>query len=156
MSQRPLTLAERNAARMVFGSSLDLAKIVVKESSAMTVPDGKYFRTWSNTVYVPPGWLDKIDTWTVIHELTHCWQYKRGIGFQVIVGAIRGEYPYGEEKGLKDALKAGKRFTDFNTEQQGDILADYYERRVSGKNVDAWQPFVHEVQQAKSEDPYPW
>jgi hypothetical protein len=100
-----------------------------------------------------PSSLNTIPTGYLIHELTHCWQYKRGIGIEVVIGAIRKEYPYGDEEGLKKARTAGKRFTDFNTEQQGDIiLRDYYKKRVQGQNVDAWLPFVAEVQQAKRED----
>lgn len=145
--RRTLNAFEQGATRLVFDNSLDPAKIVVQESSLMTAPRGQYFRTLPNVVFVPPGSLNSITAKTLVHELTHCWQYNRGMGIEVIITAGRN-YDYGGEEGLRKASRAGKHFTEFSTEQQGDILADYYERRMNGKSVDAWLPFVIQVQGA--------
>jgi hypothetical protein len=55
-------------------------------------------------------------------------------------------YDYGGESALRQATAQGKRFVDFNTEQQADILKDYYRRKKSGQDVSAYEPFVAQVQ----------
>jgi len=59
--------------------------------------------------------------------------------------ALFSTYDFGGETGLRAATKAGKGFGSFNTEQQGDILREYYKRLLSGADVSAFQPFVNEV-----------
>lgn len=63
----------------------------------------------------------------LVHELTHIWQYQRGRTVpELALDALGGDYDYGGEQGLRDAAAQGKRFGDFNYEEQGDILRDYY------------------------------
>ena len=92
------------------------------------------------------------------HELTHIWQFQRyhwrylpeAIGTQ----AKRGSNPYvysraislaGKGDDLRTMWDGGKRFGDFNREQQGDILADYYRALNSNVNTSGWEPFVAEM-----------
>jgi hypothetical protein len=78
---------------------------------------------------------------------THSWQYQHGISVSTtLYHAIAGKYDYGGEDGLKEAHEAGEEFTDFNTEQQGDITRDYYRALVSGGDVSAFKPFIDEIQ----------
>jgi hypothetical protein len=67
---RPLTATERGIAQFVFGPSLNLDPIRIKESGAMTL--GGYVRTLPDTIYVAPGEKDKISASLLIHELTRC------------------------------------------------------------------------------------
>lgn len=148
--RRPLTTPERKAAQFVFRKSLDLDKIILQEDPVMTAGlHGKHYaRTLPRVIYFPPGELDHLDIAWLIHELTHSWQYQHDLAnLDILIDAIRGHYDYGNEAGLIAARAAGKKFTDFNTEQQGDILRDYYLRWNAGLNVAAWQPYVAEVQQ---------
>jgi hypothetical protein len=61
-------------------------------------------------------------------------------------------YDYGDEAGLVAAKNQGKKFKDFNTEQQGDICADYYKIKTGVKSpvpingTTAWDPYIAEVQ----------
>jgi hypothetical protein len=149
--RRPLTDAERTEAQLVFGRSLDYDRIVVEEDPIM----GAFgtARTTPLTVNFPPGSFggSGFMPW-LIHELTHSWQYQHGISFAKTsyygtVGFFYSPYyDYGGEAGLLAAQAAGKHFRDFNPEQQGSILGDYYKRLKKGKSISAWLPFVIEVQ----------
>ena len=45
-------------------------------------------------------------------------------------------------------MLAGKHFTDYNPEQMGDIVKDYYRNLVSAVDNSAWDPFIDEVKAA--------
>jgi RHS repeat-associated protein len=119
---RPLNQAERKAARSVFGNNLDLSKIRIAESLVLGILTGA--RTpWNVIYYDVITDKDRI----FIHELTHVWQTQHGVPFSSKLWNAGGLYDYGGPAGLQAALSARKNFlTGFNTEQQGDILQDYY------------------------------
>jgi Domain of unknown function (DUF4157) len=146
---RTLTSPEQTEAKLVFGTSLNFSSAKVAESSMMTL--GDYARTPFDTVYLPPGTLSKpladYMPW-LIHELTHAWQSQHGVSvIRKLATAIRGAsaYAYGGEAGLRAAQAAGKKFTDFNTEQQADICHDYYVALKAGADVSAYTPFIDQV-----------
>lgn len=142
--RRPLTSFERSEARAVFGSSLDLDRFELVEESvpvlsilgdAVSIPGAVYFPSGSFSGSGFMRWL--------IHELTHQWQYQHGYSVATTaVYAVQGNYDYGGEQGLIEAQNVGSTFRSFNTEQQGDILADFYVRTKRGQDVSAWLPFV--------------
>lgn len=155
--KRPLTADEINEAKLVFGDTLDYARARVAEAPVMAI--GKYARTPFNTIYFPPGTsalaFAHFMPW-LVHELTHVWQTQHGVSVVTkLMHAMRGpsayDYsgPFGKERkedALRDAFARGKRFTDFNTEQQGDILEDFYRKLKAGEDTSAYTPFVSEVQ----------
>ncbi|HEV2237669.1 MAG TPA: DUF4157 domain-containing protein [Ktedonobacterales bacterium] len=145
LTERPLTNEEITEARLVFGASLDVSQITVAEDPIMGI--GGYARTTPSTVNFPSGSFGTSGfmPW-LIHELTHSWQYQHGTSLATtFYHSIFSTYDYGGEAGLQNAQASGRHFTDFNTEQQGDILRDYYRRLKAGSDVSAWQPFVDEV-----------
>ncbi len=144
--RRPLTAQERTEARIAFGTSLDLDAITLVEDELMST--GGYIRTTPAAIYGPPGFFNGLNFPNLlIHELTHSWQYQHGVSLATTTyHAIFSTYYYGDEAGLLAAAKAGKHFKDFNTEQQGDIVEDYYKRVKSGQPTTAWLPFIKEVQ----------
>lgn len=88
----------------------------------------------------------------LIHELTHVWQYQK-LGWRYLFLALQAQiregaaaYHFGGEGGLIQALNQGRKFTDFNLEQQGDIARYYYERIARGQSVHAWGPFIAQLQ----------
>jgi hypothetical protein len=148
LSTRFLTEYEIGEARRAFGSSLDLRGVTIEHGSltgdALSV--GGYARTIPGTIAFPS---DRTITmpW-LTHELTHIWQYGHGVGMSTVLsGAIAGNYDFGGEAGLRAATAARKRFSEFNTEQQGDIVETYYERLSTGQDVSAWVPFIRQVQE---------
>ena len=152
--RRPLTPEEKAEARRVFGDSLDLERVRVAGAPVLGI--GRIARTLPGRIFFPlksfqagphMSWL--------IHELTHAWQYQQGLRVHTLLRhALKGKaaYEYGGEDGLRQALAEGKRFTDFNTEQQGDILRHYYQL-LAGERSDAdirtWEPFVEEVRRTR-------
>jgi hypothetical protein len=73
---RKLTEEEKQAAREVFGDSIDLDKVRVKEGGAGLFDiGGASAFVHGNTVYVA---ADNASTSLLIHELTHVWQHQNG------------------------------------------------------------------------------
>jgi hypothetical protein len=142
---RRLNNLEAAAARRVFGSALDLDRVLITEDVVISMGDTA--RTLPGLISFPPGSFTRADflPW-LIHELTHIYQYQRGASIPgMLIDAARGNYDYGGEAGLKKALQDGKEFSDFNYEQQGDIMQHYHERMTAGQDVSAWEPFVDNV-----------
>jgi hypothetical protein len=125
-----------------------------------SAPSGDNAVTLGRSVYLPrtlrtgPADLDARlfgDMAWLIHELTHVWQFGHG-GYRYALAAVIGQlrlgsavYRYGGEQGLAEAAGRPARWSDFNPEQQGDIVRDYYLRRKAGACVAAWEPFLAEV-----------
>jgi outer membrane biosynthesis protein TonB len=147
--KRPLTPEEKTEAEIVFADSLDWDKTRLAESRIMSI--GGYARTPFNVAYFPPGSLSlplgQRMPW-IIHELTHVWQTQHGISFvRKLWTALRGKaaYEYGGEKELLRSAAAGKRFTDFNTEQQADICMQFYIAKKAKSDISAYLPFIDQV-----------
>ena len=157
--RRTLTTTERAEATKVFGTSLDMSKVHIAESSVMSA--GGFARTPFDTVYFPPGTsrlpFSDFMPW-LIHELTHVWQYQHGISVtEKLWWALHGQtaYDYGGEAGLRTAALANKRFLDFNTEQQASIAGDFYRAQRDGRDTSAYQPFIAQLQAGGAMRPAP-
>jgi hypothetical protein len=137
----PLDEKELAAARFVFGESLDYSKIrLARGARLMTWPRRKMSRTPHNTVYFSKRYSahkDSLDYFAyediLIHELTHVWQTQHRVPFREKLGtALRvvfnktKPYNYGGNFALRKKFKGKSHFRDFNTEQQGNILRDYF------------------------------
>jgi type VI secretion system secreted protein VgrG len=88
----------------------------------------------------------------LIHELTHVWQFQK-MGWRYLALALQAQvsegaeaYQFGYESGLIEAFAKGRKFSDFNLEQQGDIARYYYERLARGQDIRAWNPFIAQLQ----------
>jgi hypothetical protein len=142
--RRHLSAAEVQEVQLVFGTALKTDDIVISEGGLMTI--GGYARTVPDRIYFPSG---AFNLPLLIHELTHVWQYQRGEGWGDLPGMIFeaavGNYDYGGEAGLKEAWDKGTAFSEFTTEQQGDILEHYYVRLKAHRDVSAYEPFVNDV-----------
>jgi hypothetical protein len=85
----------------------------------------------------------------LVHELCHVWQAER-LGWRYIPRAlwaqVREGYDYGGPERLRTVRAQGGDLSSFNLEQQGEILAHYYERLVAEQDVSAYAPYVADVQ----------
>ena len=135
--------------------------------SAVFRRNGNRAFTLFHTVNLPQtGAHTRSNVAILVHELLHVFQYERcGSAYipQALYAQQRGEgYDYGRSNGLVDAQAHGKRFCDFNREQQGQIIQDYYallhlaaEAEDAGRAAEVrgmlacYEPFV---QQARSGD----
>ncbi|MEM1328751.1 MAG: hypothetical protein AAGI23_22535 [Bacteroidota bacterium] len=133
-THRPLDQRERWLAKFVYGDSIDLDKVRIDEGA-------KFGPKQYNLCYVS---FNIINSWgkmsdeLLIHELIHIWQYQH-FGAAYIPRALWAQrtqegYDYGGLEALLSAKASGKHFWDFNYEQQGDIIQDYF-RLSQGKNA---------------------
>ena len=134
---RSLSDREKAVARSVFGNSINLNLVRIDEAS-WSVPVAKALKGANK--HRPFTTFHTINTWgsmddaTLIHELTHVWQYEND-GAVYIPNALAGQgsdegYNYGDVAGLTNQLtKYGdvdNAFENFNPEQQAHIIEDYY------------------------------
>jgi len=134
---RKLTGAEVFQAASVFGSSIDFSLVRIDTHSLMVFiakklkgyTKGREFTTF-HTINGEEGSI-AIDT--LIHELTHVWQYQQ-VGAIYMPEAIHAQntpegYDYGGIPGLEAAKATGKGIRSFNREQQAQIVQDYFRIR---------------------------
>ena len=174
MPIRPLCAAELAEVEKVFSTGLDVTRARVNEGSSIpdwigwigaklrhTPPPEHNAITLGNTSYFPVAlttndpanslWLR--DMCWLMHELTHQWQFQHdGIIYlyQAIFKSPTYQYwPDGETRAdaLKGFSKAGKVFRDFNREQQGDIVRDYYSFLIQKSDVSAWDTYLRELRE---------
>lgn len=151
---RPLTGAEIKIGKEVFGNSINFGLVRVDDKSLLGP-------SWTGRAYVS---FHTINTWgpispdTLIHELTHVWQYEN-MGAMYMPRALHGNsdpgfYDFGGIEELK--AKKDKGMNAFNVEQQGDILRYYYRIKHGLTNdsyygskdagdLDIYQIYVDEV-----------
>lgn len=123
---RPLSPLEKQLAKSVFGDSImldsvridDKAKIGCRKHSIAYVS----FFTVNSWGKLPPA--------TFIHELFHVWQYQQ-YGSAYIPKSLRAQrselgYNYGGLEVLVKSMSTNGKLTDFNFEQQAEIVRDYY------------------------------
>ena len=122
--------------------------------NAVTLGNHCYFPVRLLDTLAPPHHSDFYKLPWLIHELTHVWQYQH-MGWRYLALALKAQfrqganaYDFGGEDGLREKFSSGWEFKDFNLEQQGDIARSYYERLIRGQQVEAWQPFIAELQEA--------
>lgn len=139
MVARPLTKGEIALARSVFGKTIDYDRV--------TISDGKYFPLHpQGTGMAPNGRLYMYGCFSTdysrggaqlrsffIHEMTHVWQYQNKIldpVKQAIALTLKHNFNYAAAYPYK--LESGKKFTDYNMEQQASIVEDFFMRQHYG------------------------
>ena len=122
------------------------------EHNAITVGDHCIFPVRLPESLPAAGDPDNYKLGWLIHELTHVWQYQH-IGWRYLTKALIAQfrdkdqaYDYGGEAGLLKSRQEDKRFMQFNPEQQGNIVQDYFVRKRANLDVNAWQPYIDDLQ----------
>lgn len=174
MPRRRLRPIEIREAESVFGPEIAYGRIWIHEharwpdwiariGSALTgrrPPVGGNSITIGEWVYFPHPLRTEAahlesgifgDMAWLLHELTHVWQYRQR-GFRYIFDAAREQirlgrtaYAYRGADGLREATARHASLADFNPEQQGEIVRDYYLRAKMGLDIAAWEPFIAEL-----------
>jgi hypothetical protein len=124
---RSLTAHERQIARSVFGENIDYDLVLLDEKARIVTRDKGVAYVSANTIN---SW-GSLSNALMIHELVHVWQYQR-FGAVYIPRALRAQQEEGYDYGGLDKLLQEPDFYNYNPEQQGDIIADYY-RLMHGK-----------------------
>ncbi|URS63628.1 type VI secretion system tip protein VgrG [Pseudomonas sp. Y39-6] len=143
--KRSLTLGEIAMAGTIFKDAIDYTKVEVhhagwwgfvgRQNTAAT-PNGNMYYP-SSTGYYRNDFSatdDDRDKALFIHEMTHVWQYQ--LGYPVkrmgLVVTSRGAPAY------RYALTEQSVLSDYNMEQQGEIISDYYLICVVGNPHGVW------------------
>lgn len=123
---RPLYQAEINLARGVYGNSINYASVRIVPTELAQ------YTTVGNNIRVPPDFSirDQYAAETLIHELTHVWQYQHG-GTGYISVSLGQQIAGAVEHGTRDAayrytITPGSSFFDYGPEQQGMIVQNYF------------------------------
>ena len=123
---RPLHAWEVKMAKEIFGENIQYHRVRVDESAYLGPRQQKLCYV---SFYIINSWGAMRNS-TLIHELVHVWQYEN-MGAVYMPRALWAQstlegYDYGGVDMLKLFLLKNKTLYDFNLEQQGDIIADYY------------------------------
>jgi hypothetical protein len=119
---RPLDERERGIAAGVFGSSLDLDRVRIATTSVVATPT-----TLGDTIRT----AGSIDDATLVHELTHVWQFQTA-GLRYIscslAGQAEGELLHGDRNWAYDygTIVDGARLSDFGPEQQAMLVENAF------------------------------
>ncbi len=133
---RPLTAREIQMAKTIFGDKVCYKRVRIDEYATIG-PRQKRFCYVS--FYIINSWGKMSDS-TLIHELTHIWQYEQ-IGAVYMPRAIRAQYTiagynYGGVTSLLAYLQKDQDMLAFNLEQQADIVKDYF--RIQNGWTPSW------------------
>ena len=124
---RPLNVYELFMAKEIFGNSINYARVRIDETAEIACKNSQLKYVSFYTINSWGGMSDDI----FIHEMVHVWQYEN-VGAAYIPKALRVHlteglgYNYGGLDALKFCREKGGKLLDFNYEQQGDIVADYF------------------------------
>ncbi|WP_343263640.1 PAAR domain-containing protein [Luteimonas qiangzhengi] len=129
--ERDLTVGELAIARRVFADSVDYSKVKIhnhgywmffglQDKYTAVTPNGQMY--FPNQIYKDDFSLRPGDAALFVHEMTHVWQ--RQLGYAVkwngLFVSSRGPDAYMYN------LKADTPLSEYNMEQQADIISDYY------------------------------
>jgi len=161
---RSLNPEEIKLAKSVFGNSINY-RLVRLDEAAKTVDWTKQIKGFKNprpftTFHTINSW-GKLEKDTLIHELTHIWQYEHGgakyIPEALAVNGKDSGYDYKGVSNLRKLRAAGKGMSSFDPEKQAKIVEEYYliktgqasDTKFSGgatsKDLPIYAHFVKEV-----------
>lgn len=130
---RPLTEEEIQRAKPIFKDTINYRRVRIDERARLGPQQYQFCYVSFHTIN---SWGEMHDD-VFIHELVHVWQYER-FGAMYIAKALLAQreegYNYGGRSRLAKARELGGKLTDFNFEQQADIVMDYY-RLITGRSV---------------------
>lgn len=130
-SRRGLTSGELAMARTVFGDGLNYKTILIhshgwwlfmgmQDRNTAVTPNGKMY--FPKDIYKPDFSESDTSRALFMHEMTHVWQHQMGYGVKThgltVTSRGRSAYMY--------QLTSDSHLSDFNMEQQGNIISDYY------------------------------
>jgi hypothetical protein len=152
VTERGLTSGEIGMARKVFGSAVQYGRVKVHKGRFLPGSGDNAMTPFGEMHFPDVGYRDDFSLagdaskiW-FMHEMVHVWQYQLGrcVMCQGAILAMKGGY--GEDASAYDyspALDKGKKFSSFNMEQQGDLIAHYFDASfLPGNPTDSHQQHV--------------
>ncbi|MFS2125280.1 hypothetical protein [Pseudomonas sp. Pseusp97] len=145
--KRALTPGEIGMARIVFKDSIDYSQVKIHhggwwlflgfQNTAVT-PNGDMYYPKSTNLYKDDFSATGrgTDKALFMHEMTHVWQYQLGywVKWHALWVTSRGAAAY------EYNLKNGGILSEYNMEQQGEIVSDYYIICIEKDPKSVWNP----------------
>lgn len=138
---RALTQGEIALAKDVFGDSIDYSSVRLRDEDYVPWQGKDYAMAPNGHIYFGEN-LRGVADWSqqkthdqglFIHEMTHVWQHQHGVNV-LLVGAYQQTKQFLMSDQYAYRLEPGKALKDYNIEQQGDIVRDYFfEKNESGE-----------------------
>lgn len=145
-------------ARPIFKDSIFYQEVEVYKCGAIPFQDEKTIMTPKNAMFCPTGVFQEdfskstdTDKEWFIHEMTHVWQYYRGYRRRLVAkgafyGAVSNTISYDWVYEYNYLKNKGKIFSEFNMEQQADIISHYYGAKfLNDKRFTSRLPFLQSV-----------
>ncbi|MEL7937115.1 type VI secretion system tip protein VgrG [Pseudomonas delhiensis] len=145
--ERTLTAGEIAMARRVFQDAIDYSRVKVHHGgwwlflglqNAAVTPNGEMYFPKNTGFYKDDfsSTANDRDKALFMHEMTHVWQYQLGyrVKWHALWVTSRGASAYQYQ------LTASGTLSDYNMEQQGEIVSDYFMVCVLQKPKFVWDP----------------
>lgn len=135
--KRPLTLAEVELARSVFGDAIDYARVrIARRKWAFFQPKNTVMAPTGTIHFHPksPHWCDDFGCGALglqgmfVHEMTHVWQYQSGV-YLPLKRHPFCRYDY--------AMRPGWKLNQYGIEQQAEIVRHAFLLRRGSRVVGA-------------------
>ena len=155
-----LTAEELEASGQVLGpETVQYSKVRIAEGGVMALVfkmNGDRAMTLFHTINLPAkGHHSRGHLKLLVHDMVHVKQFEKD-GSVYLAQAVQAQktegYKYGGWQGLAKKRPGGKRFSDFNREQQGQIAQDYYDDVLiadppsTDKQKQAFEPYIADLQ----------
>lgn len=139
---RSLTTGEVKICKTVFDNNVNYSTVRIYHESYFPFgmqPNNVAMAPNGSIYFDPKGELYEVDfskadihaQALLIHEMTHVWQHQQGVNVR-LRGAFERTYNY-------LPMEAGKKFNEYNIEQQGDIVRDFF-YLLNGYKKNEWPP----------------
>ncbi|MBE2249643.1 MAG: hypothetical protein IAE78_08835 [Myxococcus sp.] len=117
--RRGLSARERAVLGGVFGASLDLEVIVVREALSGLINLSRRAFVIENTMHLPLP-VGAAPMHLLVHEATHVWQFQHG-GHAYITDSLHAQ-TLGDGYQLEKGLLQGRAWAELNCEQQATLV----------------------------------
>lgn len=133
---RPLTGGEVAMTRQLFGTGIDYMQVRVHRRRRLPGMGDNAVAPFGAIYFPSHGYRDDFSAagraakvW-FMHEMTHVWQYQRGLCVLchgLLLGLQGGYGTKARAYGYDHVRDQGKTLGDFNLEQQGELIAHYFD-----------------------------
>lgn len=142
---RVLSPRERPLAESIFQQSINYSKVRIVTSSIIAAPT-----TFGSFIRIPPGY--SIPDATLIHELTHVWQYQNhgnayisdSLFHQTVAIVTTGD----RNNAYTYTIIPGRPLSSYTAEQQAMIVEDYF-KDPSLRGQTEYQRLIGEIRSAR-------
>jgi type VI secretion system secreted protein VgrG len=135
--QHKLNVNERQLLSTVFKQTLPYDSIVCKVNTLKTGPKGNSITIAGTPHFDAEIYCGDFSEPSVLknenykvsiffHEMTHVWQYFHGISVWRSAAQVLFDYHFKYGEGYPYSLRSGRKFSQFNIEQQASIVEDYW------------------------------